>query len=245
MQGEEIGLLAVLLLIISILYSLVGHGGGSGYIAIMGLLGVLPTVIKPTALILNIIVSGIAFLHFYKAKHFSWGLFWPFVLGSIPLAFIGGSVLLPHTFYKWLVGAMLVFSAIRLLLPTRKGNHDVKPPSVLVSIVWGMGIGLLSGLIGVGGGIFLSPLMLFLGWAKLKQISAVSAAFVFVNSVSGLFGHISSVNEVPSYIFIFGLVVIIGGFVGSKLGSAKLPDWRIKKVLGVVLLIGGLKMLLL
>ncbi|MRG85649.1 sulfite exporter TauE/SafE family protein [Salinibacillus xinjiangensis] len=244
MQVEQIILLSVLFFIVSILYSLVGHGGGSGYIAIMGLVGILPTVIKPTALILNIIVSGIAFIYFYRAKHFSWSLFWPFVVGSIPLAYIGGSIMLPYTFYHWLVGGMLLFSAIRLFMPRGQENQSIHRPTLPIAVLWGMGIGLLSGLIGVGGGIFLSPIMLFLGWAKLKQISAVAAAFVFVNSVSGLLGHISSVKTVSPSIFLFGFLVFIGAFIGSRLGSSKLPDMKIKKVLAAVLFIGGLKMIL-
>ena len=184
-MSAELALLAVAVLVIAFLYASVGHAGASGYIAVLSLAGLAPDVIKPTALVLNILVATLATLQFARAGHFSWSLFWPFALLSVPLAFVGGYLVLPTQLFQVLVGAVLLFSAARFLVrppPEVPGT----PPSRPVAIAIGGALGLLAGLTGTGGGIFLTPLMLFLRFARAKTASAVSACFILVNSLAGL-----------------------------------------------------------
>ena len=180
-------LLATCIFIAAILYSSVGHGGASGYLAAMALFGIDPAVMKPTALVLNIIVAAIATIKFERAGCFDKSLFWPFALGSIPCAFLGGSIVLPTQLYKPILGLVLLYAAAKLGF-NRSGSKTLQPKvlPLWLSIGLGMAIGLLSGLTGVGGGIFLSPLLLLMGWATMKQAAGVSAAFILVNSIAGL-----------------------------------------------------------
>jgi uncharacterized protein len=183
MTPEQLALLALGMLLVALLYSSVGHAGASGYIAVMSLFSLTPAVIKPTALLLNILVASIGTFQFWRAGHFSWRLFWPFALLSIPLAFVGGWLNLPAHIFKVIVGLVLWSSAVRFLLQPSSDQvrHEPSPPAAL-SI--GAGLGLLSGLSGTGGGIFLTPLLLLMRWAHTKTAAAVSAFFILVNSVS-------------------------------------------------------------
>ncbi|WP_438950796.1 sulfite exporter TauE/SafE family protein [Porticoccus sp.] len=199
MLPEDI-ILTVVILLAAMLYAAVGHAGASGYLAAMALAGVSPAVMKPAALSLNILVALIATTKYYRVGAFSWPLFWPLVLTSIPFAFIGGSVTLDAEIYKPLVGIVLVYAACRAFLwaDTRSSLAIRSPRKVLLMAV-GAALGLLSGLTGVGGGIFLSPLLLFLRWAEVRVISGTAAAFILVNSIAGLLGVISRVPELPRW----------------------------------------------
>jgi uncharacterized membrane protein YfcA len=225
------------------LYSSVGHAGASGYLAAMALFGLAPAVMKPTALSLNILVAAIAFTMFFRAGNFSWPVFRPFALGSIPLAFIGGSVVLPGTLYRTIVGIVLVYAAVRLFITIRRPQQAITAVPFVPGVILGILIGFLSGLTGVGGGIFLSPLLLFAGWADPKTTAGVSSAFILVNSIAGLLGHVSSVANLPAEIPVWAAAAVAGGFIGSRYGSGKFSGRTIRFLLSAVLLIAGLKML--
>lgn len=228
--------------VIAVLYSSVGHAGASGYIAVMSLLSLAPSVIKPTALSLNILVASIATWQFYRAGHFSWALFWPFAALAVPFAFIGGHLNLPSHLFKVVLGIVLLYSAVRFLLESKQ-LLDVHQPPRAQALASGAGIGFLSGLTGTGGGIFLTPLLLFMGWADAKRAAAVSALFVLVNSISGLAGNIASTKSLPSFIVPLLIAAALGGSLGSYLGSHRIQSSVIKKLLAIVLLIAGLKLI--
>ena len=242
----ETWILAALIFLAASLYASVGHGGASGYLAAMALFGLAPEVMKPTALTLNVVVSLIAATRFARAGHFSWSTFWPFALGSIPLAYLGGALAIPAAFFKWLLGAILLFSAYRLLAVAGPHQGDVvdKPIPIAPAVASGAGIGFVSGLVGVGGGIFLSPLLLFTRWAGIRRTAAVSATFILVNSVAGLAGHLSSVRMLPSALPLWAAAAVLGGTIGSGLGSRRLAPIALRRLLGAVLAVAGAKLLL-
>ncbi|ACH39163.1 membrane protein DUF81, putative [Citrifermentans bemidjiense Bem] len=237
-------LLLAAVLVVAALYSSVGHGGASGYIATLALFSVAPAAFKPTALVLNLVVAGVATCIFFRAGHFSWRLFWPFAVTSIPCSFIGGYLSLPDHIYKPLVGLVLVASALRLSFHSERKTEPVRHPSMPVAFLAGALLGLLSGLTGVGGGIFLSPLLLLLNWGKVREVSAVAALFILVNSAAGLLGHLSSLQQIPSFVPPLAFAALSGGVIGSYLGSARLPVAGIVKALSLVLMVAGFKMLL-
>ncbi len=237
--------LAILIFAMGMLYSTVGHAGASGYLAAMALFGLAPDVMKPTALLLNILVASIAAVQFHRAGYFSWNIFWPFAVSSIPFAFIGGALSLPGSFYKQVVGIILLFAAYRLFQSRQSAVTDpVKPVPVLWAVLSGAGIGLLSGAVGVGGGIFLSPLLLFMGWAKTKQTAGVSAAFILVNSIAGIAGHLAGVKSLPDAIYPLAFAAILGGVIGSRLGSRGFANSTLYALLAAVLVIAGIKFML-
>lgn len=242
MTPDFLALLALGVLAVAFLYSSVGHAGASGYIAVMGLAGLAPAMIKPTALTLNILVASIGCWQFWRAGHFSWRLFWPFALLSVPLAFTGGYLDLPTHWFKLLLGVVLLYSAGHFLLRPPPESAP-RPPRRVTALSVGGGIGLLSGLTGTGGGIFLTPLMLFRHWALARSAAAVSAAFILVNSVAGLLGNISSTRQFPSFALVLVLAAAAGGALGSWLGSRRLDPVVIKRLLALVLLIAGCKLL--
>jgi len=229
--------------VIAFLYSSVGHAGASGYIAVMALFGIAAPVIRPTALVLNILVAIIGSFHFWRAGHFSWKLFWPFALLSIPAAYFGGYVRLPAAILRMVIGLVLLFSAARLFF-RKRDPADVSPPPAPAAVGIGAALGFLSGLTGTGGGIFLTPLLLFCHWARTKQASAVSALFILVNSIAGLTGFISSRQSVPTLAFSLSAAAITGGAAGSYLGSRRFPVRTIAILLATVLLIAGCKLIL-
>ena len=242
MAIEVVFLLGLSIFFVSLLYSSVGHAGASGYIAVMTLFSLTPAEIRPTALALNILVACIATWQFYRAGHFAWSLFWPFVVLSVPMAFVGGYLNVPTHTFKLLVGGVLLLSAAQLIVrPSLDG--DPKPPNKLVAIAAGAGLGLLSGLTGTGGGIFLTPLLIFMRWARTKNAAGVSAPFILLNSISGLTGNISSTSNVPSVVWPLLAAVAVGGSIGSYAGSRKLPTLAIKRLLAAVLVIAGLKLI--
>jgi uncharacterized membrane protein YfcA len=228
----------------AVLYSSVGHAGASGYLAVMALYGFAPEVMKPTALALNILVATLATIQFYRAGCFEWRVFWPFATTSIPFAFLGGTLSLPGNYYKPLVGLLLLLAASRFFVPSTRTPMERRPLTVWIALLAGAGIGLLSGLTGVGGGVFLSPLLLIAGWAEIRQSSGGTAAFILVNSFAGLLGHLSSVSQIPVQAVGWGIAAIFGGWVGTQLGSQYLNSIRLREILGVVLMIAGLKLIL-
>src|SRR5438552_923375 len=228
--------------LIAFLYSSVGHAGATGYIAIMTLGGLAPAIIRPTALVLNILVAFIAALQFWRAGHFDWKLFWPFALLSVPAAYFGGYLQPSASVLKILIGLVLLFSAVRLIF-RRSDPPEVISPSRPMAIGVGAGIGLLSGLTGTGGGIFLTPLLLFCRWAHIRRAAAVSALFILVNSIGGLAGYFTAKHSIPSLGIFLAAAAMIGGMIGSHLGSRHFPARTISLLLATVLMIAGIKLI--
>src|SRR5437667_331748 len=218
------------------------RAGSSGYIATMTLFGIAPTVIRPTALVLNILVASIGAFQFWRAGHFSWKLFWPFALLSIPAAYLGGYLQPSASILRILIGTVLLFSAARLFF-RRSDPPQTFPPSRPMAVSVGAGLGFLAGPTGTGGGIFLTPLLLFCRWAHTRQAAAVSALFIWVNSIAGFIGYFTAVHSVPTLGIVLGAVAIVGGFVGSHLGSRRFAVRVISVFLSTVLLIAGTKLI--
>ncbi len=239
-------LLCLLIFAAALLYSSVGHAGASGYLAAMALCGIAPALMKPSALVLNVLVATIATVQFYRAGRFSFALLWPFAVASVPFAFLGGALTLPGTYYKPAVGLVLLFAAYRLVSGPREvdANPEAKPVPLPSALVSGAGIGLLSGLTGTGGGIFLSPLLLFMGWAETKESAGVSAAFILVNSIAGLAGLLTGFVTLPGTVPLWGAAAVGGGLIGSSLGSRYLASITLKRLLAAVLVVAGVKLIL-
>ena len=227
----------------AVLYSSVGHAGASGYIAVMALAGLAPDQLKPAALILNILVASIASVKYYRVKAFSWRLLWPLIVTSIPCAFLGGAFTLSPQYYKPVLGLVLIYAAIHSFLTAKNFSDQIRPPHQWILFLVGAMIGFLSGLIGVGGGIFLSPILLFLRWGETRVVSGVAAAFILVNSISGLAGVMTTQPELPVGLSYWAIAAIAGGWLGSEFGSKRLNNTRIRQILSIVLLIAGCKML--
>ncbi len=232
----------VLIGLAALLYSSVGHGGASGYLAVMALLGVAAVAMRPAALVLNIVVATIGTTQFARAGYFRWRLFAPFAVASIPAAYLGGRIVLPGAAYRILVGVVLIVSALRLVVTLRAADQSGKQPPLPVCLVVGALLGFLAGLSGVGGGIFLSPLLLLAGWADLRTTAATSAAFILVNSIAGLLGQWPSLDALPSEIVWWAPAVVAGGVIGSRLGSQRLAVPALRVLLAAVLLVAGLKL---
>jgi uncharacterized membrane protein YfcA len=243
MPVSETLIIAILFFAGAALYASVGHGGASSYLAIMGLFSLAPDVMKPTALALNILVASVATFKFYRAGLFSWRLFWPFAVASIPAAFVGGAVMLPARSYKIVVGVVLLYAAVWMfrsaMRPISKETH---PPPLWAALLAGLAIGFLSGLTGVGGGIFLSPLLLSMGWAETRATSGVTAPFILVNSIAGLLGHIASVSQLPN-VPVWGAAALIGGWIGASYGSKRAPVPVLRQLLSLVLVVAGAKLI--
>ncbi|MFN0141748.1 MAG: sulfite exporter TauE/SafE family protein [Pyrinomonadaceae bacterium] len=228
--------------IVAVMYSSVGHGGASGYLAVMALLAVAPEITRPTALVLNLFVASIGTYQFWRAGYFSLPLFWPFAVASIPFAFIGGMINLPTNIYKIVLGVVLVLAAARLAWKLTSGG-ELKRPKLAFCLVIGASIGLLSGLVGVGGGIFLTPILLLANWSDTKTAAGVSAAFIFVNSAAGLAGNYAQLFTLPQNVWLWIAAAIAGGIVGSMLGVKKLDSLTLRRVLAAVLLFAGIKLI--
>jgi uncharacterized protein len=226
----------------AVLYTSVGHAGASAYLALMALFGVPAAVMRPTALVLNILVSSLTSFRYRSAGLFRWRTLWPFLLGALPLALLGGSLQLPGHWYRPLVGAVLWLAAARLLWPRPiKAAAEPKDPPVLLAALIGAGIGLLAGLTGTGGGIFLSPVLLFLGWSNPKTASGVVAVFILCNSLAGLGGNIASVQSLPANLPLFAGSVIAGALVGTTFGI-KFNNAYVLRALGLVEVVAGFKL---
>ncbi len=245
MPVSETLVIAIIFFAGAALYASVGHAGASAYLAVMGLYSFAPSVMKPTALALNILVATVATIKFYRAGLFSWRLFWPFAVVSVPAAFFGGATMLPARWYKIVVGIVLLYAAVWMfrssLKPLKGAAH---PPPLWAALAAGLAIGYLSGLTGVGGGIFLSPLLLYMGWAETRATSGVAAPFILVNSIAGLLGHISSVAQLPPSIPIWGAAVVLGGWIGASYGSRRAPAPVLRRLLALVLIVASAKLIL-
>jgi uncharacterized membrane protein YfcA len=236
-------LLAACMFLGAVLYSSVGHAGASAYLALMALFGLPPAVMRPTALVLNILVASLTSLRYVRAGLFRWRALWPFLLGAAPFAFLGGSLQISGDVYRPLLGAVLWIAAARLLWPREiKATAHPHDPPVLLAVAIGAGIGLLSGLTGTGGGIFLSPVLLFLGWSNPKVASGVAAVFILCNSAAGLSGNLASVQDVPDCLPLFAASVLAGAVAGTTLGI-RFNNALVLKALGLVLIIAGFKLM--
>ncbi len=237
-------ILPILIFIAALLYSTVGHAGASGYLAAMALCGVVPAQMKPAALALNILVAVIGTAQFVRAGHFQWRLLWPFIVASIPCAFLGGRIDLAPQVYRPIVAVVLIASAARMAWIVRRVDDVGTPPPVALALPIGAVLGFVSGLTGVGGGIFLSPLFLFCRWAGTKATAAASVAFILVNSIAGLVGHAGADRSFPPQLGSWALAAVAGGAIGSWLGSRKAAPPVLRALLAVVLVVAGGKLLL-
>lgn len=236
-------LLALCMGIGAALYSSVGHAGASAYLALMALFCVPPATMRPTALVLNIIVASFGSVRFFRAGLFRWRTLWPFLLGALPFAFLGGAIKLPGEIYRPLVGVVLLLSAARLLWPREiRALRETHDPPLWLALLLGAAIGLLAGLTGTGGGIFLSPLLLFMAWSAPKPTSGVVSLFILANSMAGLLGNFASVQQLPASLPLFAGSVLAGALVGTTLGI-RLQAPIILKALGLVLIVAGVKLL--
>lgn len=241
--SQEI-LLAFLLFVGAALYSSVGHAGSSAYQAAMALFGVSPAVMRPVALTLNIIVGSLGTVRYARSGLTDWGMLAPLLAGSIPAAFIAGGLKISPEIYRPLLGGVLFFTAVRLIWPGAfKPNALPKRPQNAIAVAVGAAIGLLSGLTGTGGGIFLSPLLLFFGWSETRRASGTAAAFILFNSIAGLAGNYAVTRNLPPDIWLFGMAVFAGGLIGTTLGISKLAVPILLKALAFVLLIAAAKLI--
>lgn len=227
------------------LYASVGHGGASAYLAVMAVAGFAPAEMRPIALQLNVLVSGIATIKFCRAGYFRWKLFWPFAALSVPAAYLGGAITLPTTAYKVVVGLVLLYAAWQLWWTARRGEESraARELPVALAMIIGAALGVLSGLTGVGGGIFLSPLLLLMGWAGTKETSAVSAPFILVNSLAALAaGLVKNPGMPPDYVWGLMATVCVGGWLGAEYGSRRFANPLVRRLLAVVLALAGAKM---
>lgn len=232
----------LLLFVVAFLYASVGHGGASGYLALMSIFALPITFMKPTALVLNILVSGVSFYFYYRSNNFKWNLFYPFAISSIPFSFIGGFLTIQTFYYKIILATVLVFAVMRLLGFFGKEKKNISEIKLPMAIFIGAIIGFLSGLLGIGGGIILSPVLLIFGWANIKQTAAVSALFILVNSISGLFGFVIHGGILPVSSALLILIVFIGGLFGGFYGSTKFNSSLLRYVLSIVLGIAVFKL---
>ncbi len=234
----------LILAVVAFLYASVGHGGASGYLALMALFSFPMMVMKPTALLLNIFVSGISFWFFRKNNHFRWNLFYPFAITSIPAAFLGGYITIDSTLYKQILGFFLAVAIVRMLISYSEKEGSIRDNNLIASLFIGFAIGLFSGMIGIGGGIILSPVIILLGWGTMKQAAAVSALFIFVNSVSGIVGFSVKGGAVPVEAWYLIPVAVLGGSLGAMYGSKEFSGHVLKYVLSAVLAIACVKLFL-
>lgn len=236
--------IAALMAVAAALYSSVGHGGASAYLAIMALFSLAPETMRPTALALNLVVAGLGAARYGLRRQTNWKLLLAFAVTATPAAWLGGGIHLPPQYYRPLVGALLVLAAIRLFWsPRQLAYREVKPPSPLVSLPVGAALGFLAGLTGTGGGIFLSPLIILFAWETPRHTSGVAAGFIFLNSLAGLFGNLASVRGVPPEMPWLMGAVAAGALLGTWLGVEKLPRERLLQALGLVLTLAGVKLI--
>ncbi|MFM7139267.1 MAG: sulfite exporter TauE/SafE family protein, partial [Actinomycetes bacterium] len=232
--------------VVALLYSSVGHAGASGYLAVMAIAGLMPEVMRPTALALNILVSSIVTYRFSKAGLIKWNKLLPLIITSIPFAFLGGTIKLPDEIYKPILGIVLIFASIRLFLTFKKSRVAVdylKNISIYVLLIMGAILGLLSGLTGTGGGIFLTPLLLFAGFAGPRTAGGLSSAFILFNSISGLLGQVTTVKSLPDNLYLALIVVAIGGFIGSGLVTRPFVPPCFRLLLAFFFLLAGVKLI--
>lgn len=247
MTANDVLLLAGLIFAAAAVYSSVGHAGASGYIAAMALFGLAPEVMKPTALALNLMVASLATWRWHRNGHVRWPALVPLVVASIPCAFIGGAIQIPAAWYRAIVGLVLLLAGLRLLIDPRSTGASREGPAAVPSLggaVTGGAIGLLSGLTGTGGGIFLSPMLLFFGWAGPRSGAGLVAPFILVNSAAGLAGNIYAVQRIPAELPWYMLAALLGAAAGTQLGIRWASPVTLQRILGAVLIIAAAKFLL-
>lgn len=242
-MGESFILFYFLLFLVAFLYASVGHGGASGYLALMAIFSVTPEVMKPTALLLNLFVSLTSFIQYYRGKHFKWKIFLPLAIASIPMSFIGGLLVLDGTIYKKILGLLLLIPVFRFLVFKNPKIDETKKADTILSLIIGGSIGLLSGMIGIGGGIILSPILLLLKWTDQKQTAAISAIFIFVNSLAGLTGQLTKGIHFSSDMYWYVIIAFAGGICGAYLGALRFNQSILKNILASVLLLAAYKLL--
>lgn len=242
------GALPIAIGLVAILYSSVGHAGATGYVAVMTLAGLAADIVRPTALVLNLFVATIATLQFIRAGHFRWNLLWPLAMASVPSAFVGGMLRLPTEAFEKLVGIVLILSAVKLLRDARPATTPgpraaaASPPSIALLAALGCGIGLLSGLTGVGGGVFLTPVLLAVESAPVKRIAGITAPFILVNSLAGLAGGVFAGRSLPTVSPSVIVAAVIGGTIGSHLGAFRLPVRAMQVLMAAVLAFAGARL---
>jgi uncharacterized membrane protein YfcA len=244
LQNENIYIFLLILPIVSFLYSSVGHGGASGYLALMSLFSFAPETMKPTALLLNIFVAGISFYYYFKAGHFNKKLFLVFAVASVPLSLLGGRFNIDASLYKKVLAILLVFAILKMLNVFGKESETTKDIKLWQGLIIGGIIGFFSGLIGIGGGIILTPLILLFHWGKMKEAAAVSALFIWVNSVAALAGQFSIGVTLETATFALVAIALIGGILGGYYGSKKINNQKLRYILAVVLIIACAKLIL-
>jgi uncharacterized membrane protein YfcA len=243
MQIPHIYLFLLLLPAVAFMYAGVGHGGASGYLALMALFAFPTALMKPTALLLNVFVAGVSFWLYRKRGHFNWQLFYPFALASIPAAFIGGYVNVDPDIYKKILGVLLIFAILRMLGLLGKERDKMRTIKLWQGLIAGAAIGFFSGMIGIGGGIILSPVILLMGWGKMKETAAVSALFIFVNSIAGLSGYALNGAGLDPQCFVLVAIAFAGGLAGAHFGSGKLNNVQLRYMLALVLILASIKLL--
>ena len=244
MDSSSLVWIAILMAAGAALYSSVGHGGASAYLAIMALFEVAPETMRPTALALNLLVAGVGAWRYWRAAQTNFRLLAAFLVTAAPAAFIGGSLHIPPEIYRPMVGIVLWVAAVRLFWqPRRLAERVPHPPPLAATLPSGAALGLLAGLTGTGGGIFLSPLIILFGWEDTRRTSGVVAGFIFVNSAAGLAGNLAAVRALPGELPILLAAVAAGALLGTWLGSVRLPKSRLLQGLGLVLVIAGAKLI--
>lgn len=242
-MAEHFLLFYFLLFIVAFLYSSVGHGGASGYLALMAIFSITPDVMKPTALMLNLFVSLTSFIQYYRGRHFKWKVFLPLAIASIPMSFLGGLLIVDGTIYKKMLGLLLIIPIARFLIFKDPKIDETKKNSLILSLCIGGFIGLLSGMIGIGGGIILSPILLLLRWTDQKQTAAISALFIFVNSVAGLAGQLTKGIHFSADMYWYVIIAFAGGLGGAYLGALRFKQTILKNILASVLMLAAYKLL--
>lgn len=242
-MAESAVIFYILLFLVAFLYSSVGHGGASGYLALMAIFNITPEVMKPTALMLNLFVSLTSFIQYYRGGHFKWKIFLPLAAASIPMSFIGGLVVLDGTIYKKILGLLLIIPIARFLFFKNPVVEEKNKTSLILSVIIGGSVGLLSGMIGIGGGIILSPILLLLKWTNQKQTAAISALFIFVNSLSGLAGQLTKGIHLSADMYWYVIIAFAGGLCGAYFGALRFKQTLLKNILASVLLLAVYKLL--
>ncbi len=237
-------LLILLIACVAFAYAMVGHGGASGYLALMALAGMSVAVMRPTALVLNLFVSAISFTQYARAGHFKWRVFLPFAVLSVPAAWLGAHVVLDPLIYKRILGVCLLFAVARMFGLFGKGSDAIRPVPLVLAAVIGAVLGFVSGMIGIGGGVLLSPVLLLCNWADMKTTAATSALFIFVNSAAGLIGVMGNGETLSPHMVPWIVAAVCGGMLGGWIGATKMNNLRVKQALGIVLLMASLKLMM-
>lgn len=241
-------LVAILICAVAILYSAAGQAGGSGYIAVMALAGLSPDAIRPTALLLNVLVASVATIRYWRAGRIPWPMLWPFLAGSVPLAAFGGSIRMPASVYRPIIAVIILLAAVQMLrsvwrVPRLVEREEASAPR-LASAITGGGVGLLAGLTGTGGGIFIAPILLWTGWAPTRQAIGLSAGFILANSLAALAGNLASVRALPAALPLWALAAFVGGLIGTEVGRRWLSPRVLRLLLGLLLAAAGARLLL-